>query len=117
MNNPFFAMKEGEGILAVIANLSSIDTYPIILCPNSQKFQKTFFPLILQSFEWTASEVTDIIHLPPPLSFPFLSSQNSIADQAISCPGRQRQKIQGRKKQSIIYIQHFQTLPTKSANF
>jgi hypothetical protein len=51
MNNPFFAMKEGEGILAVIANLSSIDTYPIILCPNSQKFQKTFFPLILQSFE------------------------------------------------------------------
>jgi hypothetical protein len=52
MNNPFFflAMKEGEGILAVIANLSSMDTYRI-LCPDSQKFQKTFFPLILQSFE------------------------------------------------------------------
>jgi hypothetical protein len=54
MNNPLFflAMKEGEGILAVIANLSSMDTYPhSFVCPNSQKFQKTFFPLILQSFE------------------------------------------------------------------
>jgi hypothetical protein len=52
MNNPFFAMKEGDGILLLL-----LLTYPqwihtpIILCPNSQKFQNTFFPLILQSFE------------------------------------------------------------------
>jgi hypothetical protein len=53
-----------------------------------------------------------------PLPFP-PPSQNSIADQeAISCPGRQRQKGPGeKKKQSIIYIQHLTDTPNQKCPF
>lgn len=108
---PFFCNeRRWWNSLLLLLNLSSMDTYPHHPLSKLPKIPKYLFP-INSAIIWVNSILGDwslfILPLSPlPSTLSLLpSSQNSIADQAISCPGRQRQKVPGEiKKQSIIYI-------------